>query len=89
MNETMVMELGRDTLTTMLLLMAPPLVVALVVGVAISILQAATQVQEMTLSLVPKILAIFAALLAFSPWMTQIFLAFAQRLFAGFPDLIR
>jgi flagellar biosynthetic protein FliQ len=89
MTDTMVLELGRDTISTMLMLMAPPLLAALVVGVVISIVQAATQIQEMTLSLVPKILAVFLALLLFAPWMSSVFISFAQRLFSGFPDFVR
>jgi flagellar biosynthetic protein FliQ len=89
MTDSTVIQIGRDALATMLLLMAPPLIVALVVGVLISIVQAATQIQEMTLSFVPKLLAVFLTLVIFGPWMTATFLAFAHRLFSGFPDFVR
>ena len=89
MTDATVIEIGRDTLGTIMLLMAPPLIVALLVGVLISVIQAATQIQEATLSMVPKIIAVFMALAAFGPWMTTMFLSFAHRLFASFPDLVR
>ncbi|MBI2300932.1 MAG: flagellar biosynthesis protein FliQ [Armatimonadetes bacterium] len=89
MNDQVVLQIGRDTMATMLLLMGPPLLVALVVGVLISVLQAATQVQEMTLTFVPKIVAVFLAMVVCGPWLMSTMLAFTQRLFTGFPDLIR
>jgi len=89
LTDATVIEIGRDTLGTILLLMAPPLFVALLIGVAISVIQAATQIQEMTLSMVPKIIAVFMALAAFGPWMSTLFLTFAHRLLGGFPELVR
>lgn len=89
MNDTTVIEIGRDTLATMLLLMTPPMIVALGVGLVIAVLQAATQVQEMTLTFVPKIIAVFLSLAVFGPWMATTLVEFTQRLFTGFPDLVR
>lgn len=89
MTETVVLELGRDALSTMLLLMTPIMLIALGVGLAISILQAATQVQEMTLSFVPKIIATVVAIGIAAPWMANTMIMFTQRLFGGFPQLIR
>ena len=89
MSDATVLQVGRDTLSMMLLLMTPIMVVAMAVGLLISIFQAATQIQEMTLSFVPKILAVVMALAVFGPWMAQTMIAFAQRLLGGFPTLIR
>ncbi len=75
-----VMELGRDALMTLLIVCTPLLVVAMFVGVVISLLQAVTQVQEMTLTFVPKIVAmILASVIAF-PFMGQKIGAFSQRI---------
>lgn len=89
MTDATVVEIGRDTLSTMLLLMTPTMIVALAVGLIISVLQAATQIQEMTLSFVPKILAVVLAIAIFGPWMATTMITFTQRLLGGFPDLIR
>jgi flagellar biosynthetic protein FliQ len=89
MTDAMVVELARQTVQTMLLLMGPPLLIALLVGVAIAVLQAATQVQEMTLSFVPKILAVFLSLLVFGPWLISTMLTFSERLLSDFNSFIR
>lgn len=69
MNSQTVLNLGQSALEVMLLVSGPMLVVALIVGLLVSILQAATQINEMTLSFIPKILGIFATLLLLGPWM--------------------
>jgi flagellar biosynthesis protein FliQ len=82
-------DLATRTLHTALLLAAPPLLAGLVVGVAVSILQAITQMQEQTLVLVPKILAVALVLLLCLPWMLQVLLTFTTVLFTQFPDYVR
>ena len=82
-------ELGRQALMVAFLLAAPMLLTGLVVGLTISILQAATQVQEQTLSFIPKILGMMAALFVFLPWMLTTVTSFAQRLLQGLPALLR
>ena len=89
MTDATVMQIGRDTLSTMLMLMTPTMIIAMVVGLAISIFQAATQIQEMTLSFVPKIFATVLALGVFGPWIASTMVAYTQRIFVGFPQLIR
>lgn len=89
MDAATVMTIGRDSILTMLLLMLPPLGIALAVGLLISVIQAATQVQEMTLAFVPKIIAVFLVVLVCAPWMANVMLTFAARLFGGFPALVR
>lgn len=70
-----------------LLISMPMLGVALVVGIAISLFQAVTQIQEMTLTFVPKIIAVFAAIIFAAPWMTERMVSFTQNLFAMIPNL--
>ena len=81
--------LAMQTLNTAILLAAPPLLVGLVVGVLVSIFQAITQMQEQTLVLVPKILAVALVLLVCLPWMLQVLLTFTTTLFTHLPDYVR
>lgn len=67
-----VMDVARDAIIVMLQISAPVMLVGLVVGLVIALFQALTQIQEMTLTFVPKILAIFASLLLFMPFMGQV-----------------
>lgn len=76
-----VLDIGQNALWTMLKIGAPTMVVALVVGLVISLFQALTQIQEMTLTFVPKIVAIVAALLLFMPFMLSSLTGFTQGLF--------
>lgn len=71
-----------------LLIAAPMLVTALVVGLIISIFQAATQLNESTLQFVPKLVAMFVVLLLAGPWMLQYLIDYIQRLFGSIPQLI-
>ena len=81
MNQTAVIEVGRDALVTLLIVGSPVMLIALGVGLVISLIQALTQMQEMTLSFVPKILLIFASLILLIPFMMSTMLTFAERLF--------
>ena len=78
------LDMIRETLTLMLFLSLPVLAAALVVGLAVSLLQAVTQIQEQTLSFVPKILGMGIAAVLVMPWMTMRLLEFAERMFAGY-----
>lgn len=80
MNANEVLEISRDAVIVLLKIGAPIMLVALVVGLAISLIQALTQIQEMTLSFVPKILVIFISLLVFMPFMLNTLTIFTQRL---------
>lgn len=88
MTPELVLDLGRETLIVIILLSAPPLLTALAVGLAIGMLQAATQVQEMTLSFIPKLLAMFAALLVAGHWMLALLMDFTERLYEGAPGMV-
>ena len=78
-----------EGLKTTILLAAPMLLAGLVVGLIVSIFQAATQINEMTMTFIPKILAVSIALLIFFPWMLQIMMDFMTNLFVNIPEYIR
>lgn len=69
MNEALIIDIARDAIWTMLKIGAPVLLVGLIVGVAISLIQTLTHIQEMTLTFVPKILLVFLSILFFLPFM--------------------
>jgi flagellar biosynthetic protein FliQ len=79
-NETDILDLGRETILVALKVGAPAMLLALVVGVAISVLQALTQIQEQTLTFMPKIIAVFLALLVLMPFMVATLGTFTQHL---------
>lgn len=89
MTPEFVTTMGKEAMEVVLLVSAPMLGVAIIVGLAISIFQAVTQIQEMTLTFVPKIVAVFVALLLFFPWMLQIMLNFTNQIFVNIPNYIR
>jgi flagellar biosynthesis protein FliQ len=82
-----VMSLGREAIMLTLLVSAPMLIFGMVVGLAISILQAVTQIHEMTLTFIPKIIAVALALLIFLPWMINLVVDFTTRLINSIPTL--
>jgi flagellar biosynthesis protein FliQ len=81
MNQEMVMKLARDTLQITLMVSAPLLIVSLVVGIFISVAQVVTSIQDMTLSFVPRIIAVFVAFLLVFPWAMNIMITFSGQLF--------
>ena len=83
MNEGVVLGLAREALWVALQVGGPILGISLVVGVVVSIIQAVTQVNEQTLTFVPKVIAVFAGLLLFGPWMMETMLGFSAGLFAN------
>jgi flagellar biosynthesis protein FliQ len=87
-NPQAVITLGQQALYTMLMLAAPMLLAALVVGLVVSILQAATQINEMTLSFIPKLIAMMAALVIAGPWMITFFVDYMRRMFEAIPSAI-
>lgn len=88
MDENTVLQIGREALELIVLLSAPLLLSALLVGLVISIFQAATQIQEQTLSFIPKLMAIVLALIIMGPWMLQLWVSYTQELFFSIPELI-
>lgn len=89
MNDAMIIEIGRNTLMITLLLSGPMLILSLVVGLAVSIFQAATHISEMTLTFIPKLLAMGSALLFFLPWMLQLFRSYFNEIMLQIPPLLR
>ncbi|HEY3590891.1 MAG TPA: flagellar biosynthesis protein FliQ [Buttiauxella sp.] len=83
-----VMALGFQAIKVGLMIAAPMLITALLTGLIISILQASTQINEMTLSFIPKILAIVLVVIALGPWMLSIFLDYMRALFSNLPYII-
>ena len=80
MNSQEVITLGQQALYMTVLVSAPLLITALVVGLVVSVLQAATQINEMTLSFLPKLLAMFLVLIAAGPWMLALIVDYLQRI---------
>lgn len=88
MTPTTVIDLGRQALEITLLVSAPLFIAALVTGLIISIFQAATQINEQTLSFVPKLIATFITLVLAGPWMITMMTDFIRRLFESIPSMI-
>ena len=88
MTPEFVISLASEAIKTVLLLSLPLLGVGLVVGLIVAVMQATTQIQEMTLSFVPKIVTVLLALLAASPWMLNKISVFTSRLIMSIPDVI-
>lgn len=89
MSEMIIIDLGRKTLMMVLMLSGPMLILSLVVGLIVSIFQAATQISEMTLTFIPKLISMGVALLVFMPWMLQLFKGFFTELLEMIPQLLR
>lgn len=88
MSPDFVVGFAKHAIEVTLMLSLPMLGVGLIVGVLVSIIQAATQIQEMTLSFIPKILAIFLSLLLAFPWLMDKILTFTRELFQNIPNII-
>jgi flagellar biosynthesis protein FliQ len=82
MDSSFALYLGRHTLETALLLSAPVLITCLVVGITVTLLQAVTSIRDMTLTIIPKLLALGIVMLIFSGWMLQVALRFTVDIFA-------
>ncbi|MEP7311467.1 MAG: flagellar biosynthesis protein FliQ [Pseudomonadota bacterium] len=83
-----VMTIGTRALEITLLLAAPLLLVALVVGLLVGVFQAATQINEMTLSFIPKLIAMAATIAIAGPWMLKLIVGYTRELFESIPGLI-
>ncbi|MEX0965158.1 MAG: flagellar biosynthesis protein FliQ [Pseudohongiellaceae bacterium] len=88
MTEDTVLQIGEDALLLIVYLAAPLLLSALFVGLLVGVLQAVTQIQEQTLSFIPKLIALVAALILMGPWLLQLWITFTQDLFMQIPSLI-
>ncbi|MCB1886689.1 MAG: flagellar biosynthesis protein FliQ [Rhodocyclaceae bacterium] len=88
MTPTTVIDLGRQAVELTLMVSAPLFIAALATGLLVSIFQAATQINEMTLTFVPKLVAIFVTLVAMGPWMITHITDFIRRLYSSIPGMI-
>lgn len=83
-----VMTLGQKAMEVTLMVSAPMLLVALVTGLVISVFQAATQINEMTLSFIPKLVALFATMVLTGPWMLSVMVDYMRQVFEGIPAMV-
>lgn len=88
MTPTTVIEIGRQAMEVALMVSAPLFIAALATGLIISIFQAATQINETTLSFVPKLIAIFITLILAGPWMITVMTDYIRRLYESIPSMI-
>lgn len=88
MQQDLVLNLGQRMLEVTMLLAAPLLIPALVIGLLVGMFQAATQINEMTLSFIPKLAIVGVALVVFGPWMLTTLVSFTRELFENIPALI-
>ena len=84
-----VKEILGEALKTILLVAGPPLMVSLLVGLIVSLFQAVTQIQEFTLTFVPKIIAVLVCLFISLPWMARVLAAFTTKIIEGIPVYIK
>lgn len=89
MTPEFVTAIGKETIEVILMISAPVLIAGMVVGLLISVLQAVTQIQEMTLSFVPKIIVVFLVLLGLAPWMMEIMIKYTSNIFMNIPNYVR
>jgi len=89
MNEVYVINLLREAFYTVFLLAGPILIVTMVVGLLISIFQAATSIQEMTLTFVPKAIIVAVVLVLMLPWMFDVMISFTTQVFTQIPSIIK
>lgn len=89
MNIDLVRELSGEVFKTVLIASGPVLIVSLVVGLVISMFQAVTQIQEFTLTFVPKVLAVFICLFIFFPWIARVLMTFTTNIITNIPVYIK
>ncbi|MBF0467821.1 MAG: flagellar biosynthesis protein FliQ [Desulfamplus sp.] len=89
MTPEFIIEFAKDAIMMTLMISMPMLMLGLIVGLAVSIFQAVTSIQEMTLSFVPKIIAVFMGLLFFAPWMLETLTSYTRRIIENIPMYIR
>jgi flagellar biosynthetic protein FliQ len=83
-----VMSMGRHAMEVTLMIASPMLLVALIIGLIVSIFQAATQINESTLSFIPKLVGVFIALVVAGPWMLTIMLDYMREIFSGIGGMV-
>jgi len=89
MNQSDTLKLAQDSIRIVLMIASPMLICSLLIGLIVSIIQAVTQIQEATLSFVPKIIAVFLSLIIFGPWILQVITEFTANLLTNVNFYIR
>ena len=89
MSGDVVVQLGQQALMVVLMVSAPMLGLGLLVGLCVSVFQATTSIQEQTLAFIPKIIAVFVAILIFGPWMLRIMVEYVMNMFVNIPLYLR
>ncbi|MCH3959201.1 MAG: flagellar biosynthesis protein FliQ [Selenomonas sp.] len=88
MSGDLVVQIGQEALFIVMLVSAPMLGLGLLVGLLVSVFQATTSIQEQTLAFIPKIIAVFVAILIFGPWMLRIMVEYLTNLLVNLPSYI-
>ena len=88
MTDAAVVGIAKEAVLTILLVARPALGIGMLVGLLVSIFQATTQIQEQSLTFIPKIVAVLVSIVIFGPWMLRLLVDFAQRLLANLPSYI-
>ena len=88
MSSDLVVQMAREALFMVMLISAPMLGLGMLVGILVSVFQATTQIQEQTLAFIPKIVAVFVAILIFGPWMLRLLTDYVRELFVNLTSLI-
>ncbi len=88
MSHQLVIDLSREAILTALMICAPMLIIALGVGLTVSVIQSVTQIQEQTLTFVPKLVAVGAAFIIGLPWLLQILIKYTTSLIQGIPGMV-
>jgi flagellar biosynthetic protein FliQ len=89
MTSELIMSVGSGALGTMLLLAMPLLLTALVIGLSVGVFQAATQINEMTLSFIPKLIGMALTMVVAGPWMLKVIVSYTRELYQSIPSMIR
>jgi len=89
MTEELVMTISGETLKTMMLIAGPMLIAAMVIGIIVSVLQAITQINEATLTFIPKMVAIILVLVVMAPWMLEVMQDYSSQIFGNFAEWVR
>lgn len=89
MTAELLAQLSRQTFETILMVGGPILFVSLVIGISISLFQAVTQLQEMTIAFIPKIIVVFATVFFALPWMINVMVSFTRNIIENIPTYIR
>lgn len=85
MSSALVIQIGQEALMVVMIVSAPMLGLGLIIGLLVSVFQATTSIQEQTLAFIPKIIAVFVAILIFGPWMLQIMTQYVTGILVNLP----